>query len=201
MTPHRPNLSCVCWRTNFDPGMEDRGQVYLVPKTAKLCLVQIEDTLTPTTAQAWQTEGIVDIAPKTGAAEALGEARKSGYDIVYLALAADRPLQYQKMRGWVRYRSSEGTPPLPDGAVLSRFTLPEQDQQTNSWRKTVEMLAGRVVAPAMAIAGTVEVARQFHAAGVRTLYLGAAGELPKDVERVAGWEQVVPLFEKGKENK
>src|SRR5207249_6343383 len=94
----------------FRPGMEDRARILLVSKGTPLCLVQIDNTLTRAKDQAWRTESIQGIVAVPGAADALREVRQGGYEIVYLALAADRPSLYQKMRGWAHHRSAEATP-------------------------------------------------------------------------------------------
>lgn len=185
----------------FRPGMEDRGRFFLVPKATLLCLVQIDATLTRTNDQAWRKDNIQDIEVMTGAAEALHEAHTKGYEIVYLALAADRPTLYQKMRGWVRHRSAQGAVPLPNGVVLGRFTLPGVEQETRPWHKTGEHLRKQFVlaeqnARHLAIAGTIEVAQQLHAAGFRTLYLGPGEDLPPGAQRVPGWDDVRRVVER-----
>jgi hypothetical protein len=176
----------------FHPGMEDRGRMLLLPKAAPLCLVQLNGTLTHAQNETWDKESISEMVPLSGAAEGLEQIRKKGYQVVYLALAAHRPTIYQKMRLWVRYWSAEGT--FPDGVVLSRFALPRGDQAAKPWQKTGELLGSTFILPQgekrhLAIAGTSDVARQFHAAGLRTLYLGAGEELSEGIERAAGWEE------------
>jgi hypothetical protein len=186
----------------FRPGMDDRGQVLLIPKAKPLCLVQINDTLTRSAVPAWQQDNIQDIVPVPEAAEALQQIREQGYEIVYLALAANRPTLYQKMRGWINHWSAAGTPPLPAGVVLSRFTLSGADQDRRPWQQTAELLKKKFVPKAddklqhAAIVGTIDAAQQIHAAGVRTLYLGAGEDLPGTVQRVASWEDVKRLLEK-----
>jgi hypothetical protein len=186
----------------FRPGMDDRGRMLLVPKTKPLCLVQIDDTLTPAAAPAWQQDNVQDIVPAPGAAEALQTARDQGYEIVYLALATDRPTVYQRLRGWVNHWSAAGMPPLPTGIVLSRFTLPPADQDKRPWQQTAERIKRKFTPPPqdkpqhLAITGTIDAAQQIHAAGVRTFYLGAGEDLPAAVQRVAGWEEVRRLLEK-----
>ncbi len=185
----------------FRPGMEDRGSIFLVPRATALCLVQMEDTLTRTKNPSWRHDSIQDIVPVAGAAEALQEARKMGYEIIYLALAVERPTVYQRVRGWVRHRSAEGTSPLPSGVVVSRFTLPFPEVN-RPWQKAAEHFAKLCVVPPdgpprhLAIAGTIAVAQQFHAAGWHTLYLGAGEDLAATVQRVPGWEEVRRLLEK-----
>lgn len=177
----------------FRPGMEDRGRVVLAPPGTRLCLVQIDSTITPAKEQAWRQVSIQNIGVVAGAAEALQEARSAGYQVVYLALSADKPTLYQKMRGWVRDRGADGTPPLPSGAVLGRFTLPEPDQAAKPWQKTAQRVLTTLPAPKeghIAIAGTIDVAQQLHAAGLRTIYIGPGADLPPEVRRVAGWDDV-----------
>jgi hypothetical protein len=181
----------------FRPGTEDGGRVFLRPSATPLCLVQIDGALTAAKDQAWRTENSEDISPMPGAAGALRSARERGYALVYLAVAADRPTLYQKMRGWVAYHSTAGAEPLPAGVVLGRFTLPGPDSEDLLWQKTAAVLAQRFAlrkegnTPGhVAIAGTIDAARQLHAAGMRTFYLADGEDLPADVRRVPGWEGV-----------
>jgi hypothetical protein len=186
----------------FHAGMEDRGRIVFRPPATPLFLVQIDDTLTPSKDQAWRKQNSQDISPAPGASEALQQARERGYEIVYLALAADRPSLYQKMRGWVGYQTADGLGPFPPGVVLSRFTLTRADPDQRPWQKTAELLASRFVLPKtnasqhLGVAGTIDVAQQFHAAGLRTLYLGAGEDVPTGVERLPGWEEVRRALEK-----
>jgi hypothetical protein len=183
----------------FHAGMEDRGRVIFRPKATPLCLVQIDDTLAPSKDQVWRKQNSQDINPTPGAAEALQQAKDSGYEIVYLAMGADRPSLYQKMRGWVGYQTVAGPAPFLPGVVLSRFTLARGDSDQRPWQRAAELLATRFV-PEMSkhvgIAGTIDVAQQFHAAGLRTLYLGAGEDVPAGVERLPGWEEVRRALEK-----
>jgi hypothetical protein len=186
--------------------MEDRGRIVFRPSATPLCLVQIDETLTPSKDHAWRKENSQNIVPVPGAAEALQQVKDKGYEIVYLALAADRPTVYKKVRGWMGYQSAVGTSPLPAGTVLSRFTLPWADQDHRPWQKTAELLGKRFVLPKagpiskhVAIAGTIDVAQQFHAAGLRTLYLGAGEDLPADVQRLPDWQEVARTLVSEKE--
>jgi len=187
----------------FRPGMEDRGSIFLFPKATPLCLVQIDGTLTSTKDQDWNHEKIQDIILVAGAAEALQEIHNKGYEIVYLALAAEEPALYQKMRGWVRHQTVTSVPPFPPGAVMSRFSLPSRDS-IKPWQKTGERLNrlfvlpqdGGAVTKHLAIAGTIAVAQQFTAAGLRTLYLGAGEDISPKVQRVTSWEEVRRILEK-----
>jgi hypothetical protein len=188
----------------FHPGMEDRGRILLLPQAAPLCLVQLEGTLTHVLRdEAWQKESISEIAPMSGAAQALKEMRMHGYQVVYLALAARQPTIYQKMRLWVRYWGEEGS--FSPGVVLSRFALEGGDRMAKPWQKTAELINSKFILPKekkparhVAIAGTIDAARQFHAAGLHTLYLGTGEELPEEIERAAGWEEGRRLLEKMK---
>jgi hypothetical protein len=183
----------------YSPGMEDRSQIFLIKADTPLCLVQFEETLTPANDQTWLGANPNDVVPKEGAAAALTQLRDKGYAIVYLALGANHGGPYQKMRDWLHRQGSEGASPLPDGAVLSRFALAGQDADKKPWQKAAQTLAGRFVVPKaadarghIAIAGTIDVAQQFHAAGLRTYYLGAGEDLPAGVNRVKGWEDIAP---------
>jgi hypothetical protein len=187
----------------FHPGMEDRGRILLLPQAAPLCLVQLEGTLTHARDEAWQKESISEIAPVSGADMVLEEMRTQGYQVVYLALAADRPTIYHKMRQWLHYWSAEGT--FPDGVVLSRFALERGDRVAKPWQTIAELINSKFILPKekkparhVAIAGMIDAARQFHSAGLRTLYLGTGKELPEEIERAAAWEEGRRILEKMK---
>ena len=184
----------------FRPGMEDRARAYLSSRTAPLCLVQVEETLTSAKEQAWQNENTLDITPMPGAGAALQQARRKGYQIVYLAVGADRATLYQKMRGWVRHRGAEGPTSLPPGPVLGRFTLPAAEQGGKLWQRSAAQLQtlfpqAKGAEPHLAIAGTVAAAQQFHTAGLRTFYLGTGEDLPQGVERFASWAEIEQRLE------
>ena len=178
----------------FFPGSVDHGLVFLIPANTPICLVQIEDTL-----PVWTTENMHAIRAAPGAAQALADIAGKGYQLVYLTLT-DRVTSYQRMRGWVRRQCAESRPPFPAGPVVSRFHLPWADHNEQPWRKTAERLARRFpevpqaagVARTghLALALTPEVAKQFHAAGWRTVFIGADNDLPAGIVRVAGWPNV-----------
>ena len=79
----------------------DHGRVFFWPADARLLIVDVELTLKP---------------GKDGdaAATALTAASEKGWRIVYLAVIADRPLAYRKLRATPR------PAPAPDGPVLGR---------------------------------------------------------------------------------
>lgn len=187
----------------FRAGLEDRGRIFFIPPATPLCLVQIEETLTLTRAEDWLKEANTQIVPLPGAADALREARQRGYEIVYLAVAAERALLYERMRGWLRLRSTNPTAPLPAGPVLGRFVLHATDQDNKPWQMTASRLGSQFPLPKtdgaprhLAIAGTPDAAQQLHAGGLRTLYVGAGAPAPAGVERVAGWEGIQQLLKK-----
>jgi hypothetical protein len=186
----------------FFPGMEDHGLIFLMPAATPVCLVQIEKTLSSASDDTWRIENVHDIAAEIAAAPALEVIANKGYQIVYLTLA-DQPILYQRMRGWVRLQSAEARPPFPSGPVISRFQVPWADHDRHPWQKTAERLAqrfplpqGGAIARHLALAGTIDVARQFHAADWQTVYVGVEGDLPAGVGRANGWESVPRTLEK-----
>lgn len=177
----------------YSAGMEDRGQIFFIPADTPLCLVQYEETIIGNSA---------DVIPMQGTRPALEEVRKKGFAIVYVALRTNRPADYQKMRDNLR-RWNDSYGGFPEGALLSQFNLPEPDAGKRPWQKTGEMLAHRFPLPKaenavehIAIAGTIDVAQQFHAAKLRTFYLGSGEDLPPGVRRLKSWEDVSPALEK-----
>ena len=186
----------------FFAGAEDHGLIFLLPPATPLCLVQVNETLSPVSGETWRTENVHDIPAVAGAAQSLDALAKKGYQVVYLALA-DKALVYQRVRGWVRRQNGEANPPFPDGPVLSRFNLPWSERINRPWQKSAERLAQRLPLPPnaaitrhVAIAGTSDVAEQFHAAGWRTVCLGTGGAVPVGVVRANGWQDVTAKIEK-----
>src|SRR5262249_25247742 len=102
-------------------GAMDRGQVFLCPKDTSLLLVDVQSTLSSAKAEDWQRKNPLEIKPIAEAANALQTARQKKFQVVYLALAADRPLAYRKVRGWLENQVN-GKNPFPAGPVLGRMT-------------------------------------------------------------------------------
>jgi hypothetical protein len=177
----------------YSAGMEDRGQIFFIPAGTPLCLVQYDETVIGSAA---------DAIPMQETTPALEEIRKKGFAIVYLALRTNRPADYQKMRDKLR-RWNDAFGAFPEGALLSQFNLPGTDADKRPWQKVGEMLVNRFPLAKtekafehIAIAGTIDVAQQFHAAKLRTLYLGSGEDLPAGVRRLKSWEDVPPALEK-----
>lgn len=180
----------------FFAGSVDHGLVFLVPAATPVCLVQIEETLSPADAQAWNTANVHDIPAAPGAAQALADIAGNGYQLVYLTLT-DHVTSYQRMRGWLRQQCAESRPPFPAGPVVCRFHLPWAEHDNHPWHKSAERLAQRFPLPAggpprrhLALAGTGDVAKQFYAAGWRTVFKGMASNLPEGLVRAGSWPEV-----------
>jgi hypothetical protein len=73
---------------------------------------------------------VVDVAPTLKSAEdwpamikAFTDAEKAGWHLVYLAVDADTPLAYRKLRDWTVQQETATSDPLPAGPVLARQKL------------------------------------------------------------------------------
>jgi hypothetical protein len=186
----------------FRPGMEDRGWIYLYPSETRLCIVELEAVVADAQDKMWEKTRIQDIALRTDAGEALQKLQSQGFAVVYLALSAGQPILYQRQRSWINHRSAGCPSALPYGAVLSRFLLPVADQDAKPWQAMAKRVAAQFVTSGakkvdhVAIASATEVARQFHTAGLRTLYLGEGKGISPAIERVADWKGVPSALEK-----
>ncbi len=166
-------------------GAIDRAQVFLLPKETPLLLVDVP-ILSSASAGDWQTKNPLDIKPLAEAAKALQIARKKKFQVVYLALAAERPLAYRKMRGWVE-NLVNGKNPFPAGPVLGRKAYDGADGESarqELLRSMKETFPGALIA----LVGQGEAAAVCRGIGVDTILIGAA-DAPKDVVRVKTWAE------------
>ncbi|MCI0638683.1 MAG: hypothetical protein L0Y72_27140 [Gemmataceae bacterium] len=180
------------------PPAEDRALVYMPPPAAPMCLVQIEETLTQAGEENWRKDNLLDIQAVSDAGGVLQALKKKGFQIVYLALGAERPLAYQKMRGWIRHQQTQPAG-FPPGPVLGRFA-PLKDQGGKVWQTAAERVKEQFpedkARPHIAIAGSIDVAQQLHAAGIGVYYLGEGRDLPADVRRAPNWAELRLLLER-----
>ncbi|MBI3411892.1 MAG: hypothetical protein HY040_26475 [Planctomycetes bacterium] len=179
--------------TREAPGTNDRGRVVLWPQNSRLALVQIENTLTLAREETWIKENTLDIPPMKGAADALRRLEAGGFHIVYLALAAEEPFLYQKMRGWVRVQSGDPSP-FPVGPVLSKLTMVRDANKP--WQIVGAELQEKFAGPHVAVVSAIDAAQQLHAAGLDVYFLGKSDDLPAGVRRVESWAELRGLVGK-----
>lgn len=167
-------------------GAIDRGQVYLLSEKTPLLLVDVP-TLTAARAKDWQTKNPLEIEPLPEAAKALQTMRKKKFQVVYLALAADRPLAYRKVRGWVENQVN-GKNPFPAGPVLGRKTY-VKDGESAARQEILRGLKESFRGPVAAVVGQGEVAAECRAVRLVTILIGRDAA-PEDVLRVKSWAEV-----------
>jgi hypothetical protein len=166
-------------------GKNDRGQVFSCPAATPLLLVDVQHTLADAPEDAWRTRNVLDIAAVDGAGNALQEAHKRKYQIVYLATDPDRALLYRKVRGWIMNQQS-ARKPFPPGPVLGR---PSFDQEPSQARHAVlRGLKERFTGPIVAVVGSSEAAAAIAAVGLEMIVIGDAGA-PVGVTRVKSWPE------------
>jgi hypothetical protein len=170
------------------PGKFDRAQVFSWPAATPLLLVDVQETLAAAPADAWRNRNVLDIVPVAGAGEALQEARKNKYEVVYLATELDSGLIYRKLRGWVSNQGSRRQA-FPAGPVLGR---PSFGQEASQAREAVlRELRDQFTGPMATVVGTSEAAAVSRAVGwLHTIVIGDA-EAPVEVVRVKSWTEVV----------
>jgi hypothetical protein len=167
-------------------GAIDRGQIYPLSSDTPLMLVDVT-TLSAAVAREWQTRNPMDIRPLAEAAKALQTMQKKKIQVVYLALAADRPLTYRKVRGWVENQVN-GKNPFPAGPVLGRKEY-VADGESAARHETLRGLKENFRGLMVAIVGQGEAAAVCRGLGVDTILFGADAA-PEDVIRVKSWKEV-----------
>ena len=167
-------------------GAIDRGQVYLLPRDTPLLLVDVS-TLSAAKAKDWQTKNPLEIRPLAEAAKALQIIQKKKFQLVYLALSADRPLDYRKVRGWVENQVNSKNP-FPAGPVLGRRTY-VTDGESAARQETLRNLKENFRGRLRAVVGEGEAAAVCRGLGVDTILFGTDAA-PDDVIRVKSWAEV-----------
>jgi len=168
-------------------GAMDRGQVFLWPKDTPLLLVDVQSTLSSAKADDWKKKNPLEIKPVAEAAKALQTARQKKFQVVYLALAADRPLAYRKVRGWVE-NQVHGKNPFPAGPVLGRTSY-VADGESAAHLEILRGLKESFSGPLAAVVGEREAAAVCRGIGVETILFGV-DDAPVDVLRVKSWSEV-----------
>jgi hypothetical protein len=168
-------------------GALDRGQVFLLPEKTALLVVDVQGTLSSAGAGDWQKKNPLEIRPVPEAAKALQMIRKKKFQIVYLALTADRPLAYRKVRGWVENQVN-GKDPFPPGPVLGRKAY-EADGESAARQEILRGLKESFRGHVVAVVGQGDVAAECRGVGVDTILIGRDAA-PEDVRRVKSWAEV-----------
>jgi hypothetical protein len=171
-------------------GAESRAQVFTWPRATPVLLIEVERALTDAAAQAWVTQSMSAIRRLPGAAEALMACRQRKYQIVYVALAADGPLPYQKVRDWIRLRPVGKEQRFPDGPVLGRLSVTTDPDEGQARRALLGGLTKRFRGPTAAVAGRELTAAAFRDAGLRTFLLTKDGAAPAGVTALKSWSEL-----------
>src|SRR5262249_26835302 len=111
---------------------------------------------------------------------------KKKFQLVYLALSADRPLDYRKVRGWVENQVSSKNP-FPAGPVRGRKTYVNDDKDARP--EILRDLKERFKGPLTAVVGQGDAAAVCRGLGVDTILFGEDAA-PKDVIRVKSWSEM-----------
>jgi hypothetical protein len=174
----------------------DRARVFLWPAQTSLLVVDVQEALTREDSAGWRTTNILDIPARPGAIKALHTARAAGFQIVYLATQAERPLFYRKMRGWVG-NALTTKEPVPLGPVLGRPTYGPEATESAGREAVLRRLKETFHGPIVAVVGSSEAAAVCQALAVSAILLGDA-DAPPEVIRVKSWEAVVQKLPKAK---
>jgi hypothetical protein len=171
--------------------VEDRGRVFTCSPNTPLLVVPAESALTDAPPDAWRKLSAADIPRLAGAADALSRAQKEGrYQVVYLALRADRPPLYRKVRDWVQQvRPAGKEKPLPLGPVLGRPAYTDNQSEAAARKEVLGRLRTPFKGRRVAVTREAREAQAFRALGFEA-FLVAGGKAPAGVRGVASWAEL-----------
>lgn len=165
----------------------DGGYVFVWPADTALLVVDLDHGLFDTGAEALRSSSEPNLLPRADAAAALREAQKK-YRVVYLS-AADEPETYRKLAKLIRQIGDPETS-LPLGPLLGWAGYPAAADETAFRQAAIADLKKRYAGTAVGVTGRADVARLYHAAGLRTFLLGDGADAPEGVAAVASWNEL-----------
>jgi hypothetical protein len=169
----------------------DQARVYTWPADSRLLIVEVRSTLMDAAEARRLSRGkILNPRPVAGAAAALSRVRGKRYQIVYLAVAPDRPEEYRKLRGWLQERTATGQGVLPEGPVLGRDDYGSDSDAAAARRGILRDLKQQFKGKMVAVAGRQEDVEGFRAAGMPTFLVGGAAAPAAGVKRVKSWAEL-----------
>jgi hypothetical protein len=177
-------------RRVFDP-----ARVFVWPADTSLLLVSVDRTLVTVAPAAWQQRSVVDIPPAQDVGDALLQAQKKKYQIVYLALGVDDPLSCRKVRDWVERRAQAKDLPLPPGPVLGRPCYTPTCEEAQARRLVIQELLQRFHGPHQAVARQVAEVRAFQELGLTCLLVNPREAAPAGVRRLVSWSELPACLE------
>jgi hypothetical protein len=166
---------------------EDSARAFFKPKGARICVVDL-DALTAEANPKWSSVPVAQIKVRDGAATALKQITKKGFQVVYAALELERPEAYRAARGWVQYQASNVKPPLPIGPVLCRFLYGARVSADEARALLLKDLAARNPdrESRKFVTVTTTAAAEYARVGP-TYLLGGDGPSPPGITRTAAW--------------
>jgi hypothetical protein len=175
------------------PGMKypsyDMARIFVWPAQSKVLIVEARHGMMSVDEKTFQKAHVTQVAPLPGVTEALVDARKRKYQIVYFAVAPDRPERYRKLRGWLQGRLPNGREIFPDGPALGRASYADDTDETTATRDSLRALKrhfGRLVG----VVGRPRDAKTFAKEGVKTILVAEDGEPRDGVKTVKSWQDV-----------
>lgn len=171
---------------NTRRGREAKGRVYVWPADAPVLIVDADHGLARLEEGEFWARNNLDIRPTSAATESLRSLR-SRLRIAYLSASADRPSRYNKLRAWLERGWAPVADQFPDGPVLMASGVPGQPREvatllTRLRRQFSHSLIGVTTQP--------EMAREFLAAGLTSILIGEAEELPAEVVACPSWREL-----------
>lgn len=109
------------------------GRVFVLPENADVLLVEVA-SLTEAGEKLGADGGPTDSPLLPGAAEALREAAKRKFVVMYLAVRAERAVEYGRQRDWVERQAGR----IPDGPVLGRGSF--DGKETDYYKAAASLL-------------------------------------------------------------
>lgn len=158
----------------------DTARQFVWPKSAKLIVVDVEETLADLDPDQWSKDPPEPIALRKGAAEAL-LALQGDRKIVYASITALDGRTFVKVRGWL-VSKSQGPAAVPVGPLLGRSSYPSETPVSDERRGLLQQLRQRFDGEIVVVVRSPDAARVSQDMGIRTIVLGENGLDWKDVK-------------------
>ena len=175
-------------------GVENKARIFVWPADASIIMVDAVSVLADIDATKFDGTNNLDIRPRAGAAATLRNLAAKRR-IVYLAPEATRPLSYNKLSAWLE-RAAIIQDRFPDGPVLAPVGTTAETAADRFAHDASADLKSRFKGAHVAIAGSVQHARQFQEAGLQTYLLSEAKEVPEGMTAVKSWKELATRLAK-----
>jgi hypothetical protein len=162
--------------TGRKQGAQSRARLFVLPRAAKILLVDVETLTDAVVEEFWQREDLGAQPVLAEAAATLRLAADKGWQVIYLATGPAHPFGYRRLRDfWIARRVSDNAESeIPGGPVLAR---PDYDCEVAAAQRDITAyLRQRFQGPLLAIARRPEASAALRQAGITTFEVNAEAQ-------------------------